>query len=170
MSWQVSREEKTSTAWALPEVVISVTALALCATITVLIRIPWYAQLWIGISLTGVVMRLLFSINRGINGLVRFLFFPLPSVVDADEESKTETDPVLIVREDLDGTVSLIAEISQHRSAQIAVNEAAGQVEDSVRSIRAITRDREVARWRPTLQERFSIAWRVAQAGSDTWW
>lgn len=170
MSRQVSVEEKKSTAWALPEVVISVTALALCATVTVLIRIPWYAQLWIGVSLTGVAMRLLFTINRGINGLVRFLFFPLPSVVDEDAEPMTESDPVLIVSEEFDGTVSLIAEISQHRNAEIAVNEAAGRLEEPVRSIRAIARDRELARWRPTLQERFAIAWRVAQAGSDEWW
>src|SRR5919197_3348340 len=87
-------EAKASSAWALPDVVISVTALALCATATVLIRIPWYAQLWIGVTVTGVTMRLLFSKSSGINRLVRFIFFPLPSIIEADEGTASESDPV----------------------------------------------------------------------------
>lgn len=162
-------KQKNASAWALPDVVIAVIVLALCATATVLIRIPWYAQLWIGISLTGVALRLMFSTNSGVNGLVRFLFFPLPAL-EVDAEAGDEAEPVLLVREDLDGTVSLVHEISPWRNADVAVNEAVLQLEDPVRSIRAITRTKEIARWRPRLQERFAIAWRVAQAGSDQWW
>jgi hypothetical protein len=162
--------QKNTTSWALPDVVIAVTVLALCATVPVLIRIPWYAQLWIGVPVIGLSLRLLFSVNSGVNGLMRFLFFPLPAIVDTDDEPASESDPVLLVREDLDGSVSLIEQISPWRNAHVAVNEAAFQLEDPVRSIRAITRESEIARWRPRLQERFAIAWRVAQAGSDQWW